>query len=162
MQITRSKQYGARTHSRESATSPTAKPLATMKTIVYILLLFMATLISGCSKSDLIAKRVHHYPEKVTTSVKEELNFQYGQDIEVLTMDVFYPAITQIEPKYREYIDSNEYRIFLQTRNDSLIDFCCIHMDKYYNVYMFRKERSWPSGVPEKRSKINQILKRKK
>lgn len=27
MQITRSKQYGARTHSKESATSPTAKPL---------------------------------------------------------------------------------------------------------------------------------------
>ena len=30
MQITRSKQYGARTHSKESATSPTAKPLAVM------------------------------------------------------------------------------------------------------------------------------------
>jgi hypothetical protein len=31
MQITRSKQYGARTHSKESATSPTAKPLLATK-----------------------------------------------------------------------------------------------------------------------------------
>lgn len=47
MSITRSKQYGARTYSRESATSPTAKPLAvilprhrTMKNFSFIILIF--------------------------------------------------------------------------------------------------------------------------
>ncbi len=132
-----------------------------MKTTITILCISVAVVFIGCSKSDLIAKRVDTCPQQVKSVVLEELNSQYNQDIEVLTMDVFHPVITQIEPKRREYIDSSEYRVFLQVKNDSLIEFCSIHMNKYYNVYLFLKERSWPTGVPEKRKRMHPSSKRK-
>jgi len=126
-----------------------------MKTIHNILYLFIAVLVASCSESDLVAQRVYDYPERVNSEVIKKLNSEYNQDIEILTMDVFHPAITQLEPTYKEFIDSNEYLIFIQARNNSKIAFCYIKMDKYYNIYIFRKERSWPSKVPEERQKVN-------
>ena len=116
----------------------------------------VAVVIAGCSKSDLIAKRVDNYPERIDCIVIEELHTQYNENIEILTMDVFHPAITQLEPKWKEFIDSNSYHIYIQARNDSIIEFCSINMNKYYKIYDFRKEKAWPVNVPEKRHRVRQ------
>lgn len=54
--ITRSKQYGARTYSRESATSPNAKPLVAIKPKMKVkhkpLLMLLVLLIYGCKGFD--------------------------------------------------------------------------------------------------------------
>lgn len=126
-----------------------------MKIIRNILCLFLAVLVTSCSESDLVAQRVYDYPERVNSEVIKKLNSEYDQNVEILTLDVFHPAVTQLEPTYKEFIDSNEYCIFLKARNDSIIEFCFIKMDQYYNIYIFRKERSWPSKVPEERHKVN-------
>ncbi len=125
-----------------------------MKTTVTIVILTITILIGGCADSDFVATRVSDYPEQLRSNVIEELNTQYNNDIEVLTMDVFHQAITQIEPTRKKYIDSTQYSIFVQLRSASAIEFCAIQMDSRFKIFEFRKEKSWPVDVPEKRQRI--------
>ncbi|MCR9172900.1 MAG: hypothetical protein NXI10_10425 [bacterium] len=139
---------------REAARFLAAEPLATMKTTVTILILTITILIGGCADSDFVATRVNDYPEQLKSNVIEELHAQYNNDITVLTMDVFHPVITQLEPTRKKYIDSAQYSIFVQLKNASKTEFCAIQMDSRFKIFEFRKEKSWPVDVPEKRQRM--------
>ena len=129
------------------------------KTLIWRFAILLLLIISflGCIDTDsenerLVSQRVQNFPAGVEHIILEDIQLKRMEDsIDLKTLDVFHPAINEIEPDQASYVDTTMYNVFVGIEIEGKEYYYFYNLTKRLKIITSRMEKSWPVGVQESR-----------